>query len=389
MTASGLPARARRPSSVPAPRRRRCSRGRPRRCRTAVWPRGSPPSPQGRPQPGDLRGHSARGKAPSVTVPWNAGRAAMSNSSIVMPPEPVPGPRGRARGGMSRGPDPVAPAATRPSTWTGCGRLGARRRAGRPAAGCARPRPAPPLRRPTGSVLIRAAARTAAPSSTPASTRKPIRKPWVRAAAGGQRAQRAHDCAGSSSWRSWRSVVMAARPTAPPICWLVLIRPEAAPASVARGPGQGGDRIGHEGQPQTEAGQQEAGQQVRHVAAVHRQPRVEQQGDHDEQQADRQHDARADAVDEPLRDDRRRRTVRTSSRHRRRRSSAPSSPAPAACTETAGRTARTARRRSESRRCWPLRACPGSGCAAAAEGDVRAARSRRSRAAGRPRPPAA
>ena len=62
----------------------------------------------------------------------------------------------------------------------------------------------------------------------------------------------------------------AAIPSAPPICCEVLISPEASPASVGPDPGERGDRDRHEGEPDPEADQEEAGQQVRDIAAVDR-----------------------------------------------------------------------------------------------------------------------
>ena len=61
-----------------------------------------------------------------------------------------------------------------------------------------------------------------------------------------------------------------AMPSAPPICCEVLIRPDARPASAGLDPGQRGDRDRHEREADADADQQEARQQVAHVAAVRR-----------------------------------------------------------------------------------------------------------------------
>ena len=50
-------------------------------------------------------------------------------------------------------------------------------------------------------------------------------------------------------------VARIARPSAPPTCWAVLIRPEARPAS-SGGAGHGGDRHRHEGEAEADRGEQ-------------------------------------------------------------------------------------------------------------------------------------
>ncbi len=58
------------------------------------------------------------------------------------------------------------------------------------------------------------------------------------------------------------TVARIARPSAPPTCWEVLIRPEASPASCGRGAGDRGDRHGHEREPEPDRGEQRRAEHV-------------------------------------------------------------------------------------------------------------------------------
>ena len=102
-------------------------------------------------------------------------------------------------------------------------------------------------------------------------------------------------------------VVAAATPIAPPICWLVLIRPDATPASDWPDAGERADRHRHEREREPDAAQQERREQIPEVVAVHRQLRVEHEPAGGQRETGGQHRADADAGHERLRDVRRRR----------------------------------------------------------------------------------
>ena len=73
-------------------------------------------------------------------------------------------------------------------------------------------------------------------------------------------------------------VESAAMPSAPPICWDVLISPDARPGLRRLDARERRDRDRHEREADAERDEQEAGQQVGHVRAVDRDLREEQRG---------------------------------------------------------------------------------------------------------------
>ena len=86
-------------------------------------------------------------------------------------------------------------------------------------------------------------------------------------------------------------MVATATPIAPPICWLVLISPEATPASAWLTPVSAPIVIGTNASASPMPPREERREEIPEVVPSHRQPRVEEERGADKQQAGRQHDA--------------------------------------------------------------------------------------------------
>ena len=130
----------------------------------------------------------------------------------------------------------------------------------------------------------------------PAATQNARLKPDVRSAAVGAASP------GRFEVRVVATVVRRARPSAPPICWLVLMSPDARPASGPSTPGERGDRDRHEREAHADADDQEAGQQVDRVGAVDRHLGEVDEPDREQGHSDHQHGLDAQLGDETLRD---------------------------------------------------------------------------------------
>jgi len=100
------------------------------------------------------------------------------------------------------------------------------------------------------------------------------------------------------------TVGASATPIAPPICWLVLISPEAMPASAGRDAGQRADRHRNEREGEPDSAEQELGEQIGEVVTVHRKLREQHECRRRQRQPDRQHRADAYPGDKRLRDGR-------------------------------------------------------------------------------------
>ena len=101
------------------------------------------------------------------------------------------------------------------------------------------------------------------------------------------------------------TVVRIATPSAPPICWDVLISPDASPASLRLDARERGDRDRDEGEAEPDADQEEAGQQVGDVRAVDRDLREVDEPGGEQPHAAREHGLDAELRHERLRDARR------------------------------------------------------------------------------------
>ncbi len=97
------------------------------------------------------------------------------------------------------------------------------------------------------------------------------------------------------------TVVRIASPIPPPICWLVLMSPDARPASLLVTPVSAAMDTGTK-EPEPDTGQQKAGKETPEIVAVDRDLREVGEAPTEQGEAHDQHRLHADARDQRLRD---------------------------------------------------------------------------------------